>query len=120
MSEHNWQVFTAEELSERVGGNKVALFEFVRSPGLSSIVYKLPAGSKDMQAPHVEDEIYFVLGGRATLRVAGQERKVAPRNILFVRAMTIHSFFDIEEDLIVVGVFGSQSSVVRRASYSGG
>ncbi len=120
MSEHNWQVFTAEELSERVGGNKVALFEFVRSPGLSSIVYKLPAGSKDMQAPHVEDEIYFVLGGRATLRVAGQERKVAPGNILFVRAMTIHSFFDIEEDLIVVGVFGSQSSVVRRASYSGG
>lgn len=120
MTEQSWQVFTAEELSDRVGGKEIALFEFIRTPGLRSIVYKLPAGSKDMQAPHVEDEIYFVLGGRATLRVADQERKVAPGNIVLVRAMTIHSFFDIEEDLIVVGVFGSQTSAVRRASYSGG
>ncbi|MEO8202339.1 MAG: cupin domain-containing protein [Betaproteobacteria bacterium] len=67
-----------------------------------------------------ESATYFVLSGRATLRVAGQERDVAPGNILLVRAMTIHSFFDKEEDLIVVGVFGSQTSAVRRESYSGG
>ncbi len=108
MRKHEWQVFTLEELSAKVEGKEARLFEFIRTPALSCMAYRLPAGSRDMQAPHLEDEIYFVLSGRARVRVAGQERKVAPGNILFVRATLEHSFFDIEEDLVVVAVFGAQ------------
>jgi mannose-6-phosphate isomerase-like protein (cupin superfamily) len=107
LSEHDWEVFTVEELSAKVEGKEASVFEFLRTPTLSCMVYRLPAGSRDMQAPHLEDEVYFVLSGRARLRVAGLEREVAPGNILFIRATLEHSFFKIEEDLTVVAVFGA-------------
>ena len=107
MDERDWQVFTSEELSEKVEGEEPRLFEFLRTPGLSAIVYRLPAGFRDVQAPHLEDEVYLVLSGRASFRVAEHECKVAPGNVLFVRAGTVHSYFDIEEDLTVVAVFGT-------------
>lgn len=60
-----------------------------------------------MQAPHLEDEVYMVIDGRAKLRVGGQEREVSPGNILFVRATLEHSFFNVEEDLTLIAVFGA-------------
>ena len=103
-----WQVFALEELARKVGGSEPRLVELVRSAGLSCAVYRLPAGSNDMQAPHLEDEVYFVLAGRARLRVAGEERAVTSGSVLFVRSTLEHSFFDIEEDLTLVVVFGSR------------
>lgn len=88
-------------------GKEARLHEFIRSPALNCMVYRLPKGARDMQAPHLEDEVYFVLSGKARLRVAGQERQIAPGNILFVRATLEHSFFDIEEDLTLIAVFGA-------------
>jgi mannose-6-phosphate isomerase-like protein (cupin superfamily) len=75
-------------------------------PGLSSGVYRLPAGAKDMQAPHLEDEIYFVIEGKARLRVGEQEQEVGPGSILYVQATADHSFFDVEENLTLLAFFG--------------
>jgi len=111
VSERKWEIFSFEELSARVEGKEPAIYEFIRSSALSCMVYRLPAGSNDMQAPHLEDEVYFVVSGRAKMRIAGQEREVRPGNILFIRSTLDHSFFDIEEDLTVIAVFGAQ---VRR------
>jgi mannose-6-phosphate isomerase-like protein (cupin superfamily) len=60
-----------------------------------------------MQAPHLEDEVYFVVSGRATLKVGGQEQEVSAGKILFVRATSEHTFFNIEEDLTLVAIFGA-------------
>ena len=105
-----WQVFTLDELARKVEGKEPRIHEFLRVPALSCAVYRLPAGARDMQAPHMEDEVYFVVSGRAKLRVAGQEREVTPGNILYVRATSTHSFFDIEEDLTLIAVFGAAHS----------
>ena len=113
MGEHDWQVFTSEELSKKVEGKEARLSEFIRTPTLSCIVYRLPAGSQDLQAPHLEDEVYLVLSGRARFQVAEQEHEIAPGSVLFVPAMIVHSFFNIEEDLTVVAVFGAQISMER-------
>ena len=75
MSDSAWQVFSLEELSENVAGGEPRFHEFLRVPTLSSGVYRLPAGSKDMQAPHLEDEVYVVLEGRARLRTGDTEPK---------------------------------------------
>ena len=109
MGESEWLTFTSEELAEKVEGSQPRLVEFIHSPGLSGVVYRLPAGSFDVQAPHLEDEIYIVLSGRAGFRVAEHECKVAAGHVLFVRAGLIHSYFDIEEDLTVVAVFGARA-----------
>ena len=106
MSDSAWKVFNLPELLERIGAEEPCYLEYLRIPGLSSGVYRLPAGSKDMQAPHLEDEIYFVLEGKARLRVAEQEQEVGPGSILYVQATADHSFFDIEEDLTLLAFFG--------------
>ena len=51
-----------------------------------------------MQAPHLEDEVYLVLEGKARLRVADKDQEVRQGSILYVQATAEHSFFDIEED----------------------
>ena len=76
-----------------------------------SNLYRLPAGARDMQAPHFEDEVYFVVSGRAKLKVAGKEHEVTAGKILYVRATSEHTFFNIEEDLTLVAVFGPTKSL---------
>lgn len=107
MTDTAWQVFRLDALAAKVAGADTRFIEFLRAPTLSCAVYRLPAGARDMQAPHLEDELYFVLSGRAKLRVDGQEHAVQPGTLLYVRATSDHSFFDIEEDLTVIAVFGA-------------
>lgn len=113
MSENAWKVFHTDELISRVQGDEPCFLEFLRMPGLSSGVYRLPAGSRDMQAPHLEDEIYYVLDGRATLQVGGEEKEVSAGSILYVGATEEHSFFDISEDLTLLAVFGKADLAVK-------
>jgi len=107
MSDNAWQVFDLAELTDKVAGNETRFHEFLRVPTLSSAIYRLPAGSSDMQAPHLEDEIYVVLEGRARLRIDGKDQQISRGKILYVGATAEHSFFDIEEDLTVLAFFGA-------------
>ena len=90
---------------QMVVGNEPRFREFLKTSSMTLSVYHLPVGSEDMQAPHYEDEVYVVLSGRATLQVEDKEYDVAKGSVLFVRANTGHSFFDIKEDLTVLAVF---------------
>ena len=47
--------------------------EFLRVPDLSAGVYVLDVGGTDPQSPHTEDELYYVIAGRAMVTV-GDER----------------------------------------------
>ena len=106
MTDTNWKVFHLDELTPKVQGDEPRFLEYLRMPGLSSALYRLPAGSRDMQAPHLEDEIYFVIDGKATLKVGDGEKEVGPGSILYVRATEEHSFFNISEDLTLLAFFG--------------
>ena len=103
----DWLIFNAEELMSKVAGSEARIFEFLRVPSLSVSIYRLPAGSRDMQAPHMEDEVYYVVEGRAWLKVEDRVHEIKPGSVLYVRATAAHSFFDIEEDLTVLAFFGS-------------
>lgn len=79
--------------------------EVLRVAALSAGVYKLAAGSEDLQSPHSEDEVYVVLRGRARVTVGAELVTVAPGSFLYVPAGVPHQFHDIEEDLAVLVVF---------------
>ena len=111
MSDSDWQVYQLAELAEKVEGTEARFHEFLRVPALSGAIYRLPAGARDMQAPHLEDEVYVVLSGRARLRIDGQDHEIAEGTILYVRATAEHSFFDITEDLTLLTFFGSNDPV---------
>ncbi len=79
--------------------------DFLRVPSLSMGLYRLKAGQADEQQPHTEDEVYFVLSGKAAFRAGGREQAVAPGSIVFVERAAEHRFVDITEDLTVLVFF---------------
>jgi len=76
--------------------------EVLRSDVLSVGLYLLPAGGRDHQEPHAEDEVYYTVRGRASFRVGVEEHAVEPGTLLFVPAGAVHFFHDIAEELILV------------------
>ena len=107
MSDSSWQVFDLDEIKGKLKGEAVEYLEFLNVPALNCGLYKLAAGSTDMQAPHDEDEVYLVLSGKARMRLAGEERSVGPGSLLYVRAATEHSFFEIEQDMVLLVFFAA-------------
>lgn len=79
--------------------------EFLRHPALSLGLYQLPAGGVDRQKPHTEDEVYYVVGGRGVINVAGEDRAVQPGSVIYVAAGVEHFFHIITEDLVILVFF---------------
>jgi len=99
------RVFDARSLRAERQASGRAYLEFLRRETLSAGLYELAAGATDPQTPHGEDELYVVLEGRASLRVAGVGHPVEPGSIVFVDAGVEHRFEAIESDLSVLVFF---------------
>ena len=78
----------------------------MRTPHLSCGVYRLSRGQPDLQVPHAEDEVYYVVEGRATIRVAAEEIPVEAGSVIFVPANVPHRFHSIDSDLVLFVAFG--------------
>lgn len=89
--------------------------EELRVPDLSVGTYCIPAGGKDTQQPHTEDEVYVVTAGRARLTADSGTVDVGPGSVLFVPAGERHRFTDITEDLTVLVFFGPAEHTRRAA-----
>ena len=89
--------------SDRPAGHNY--FELIRVPALSAGLYVLQPGEPDRQAPHREDELYYVVGGKGTIRVGTDDRPVAPGTAIFVPAGVEHHFHSITAELRVLVVF---------------
>ena len=73
--------FELADLLATQGASGRLYHEFIRTHDLSVGLYVLPAGATDPQGPHTEDEVYYVVSGRATIMVgdAGPDIGVARR-----------------------------------------
>src|SRR5918995_5460532 len=78
--------FVAQELFAGLDPDGHDFAEFFRSSTLSLTVACWPAGSMDDQEPHTEDEVYYVVSGRARLRVAEEDAAVGTGSIVYVAA----------------------------------
>lgn len=99
------KAFEIDALRQQRAESGDLYLEFLRERSLSMGVYSLPAGGSDPQQPHAEDEVYYVIAGRARLNVDGEERPVEPGTIVFVPARVPHRFRQIEEALTVLVFF---------------
>ncbi len=84
--------------------------EFLRVSSMSAGLYVLAAGSTDPQRPHHEDEMYYVLRGKARFRAGDEDRELAAGSVLFVAAEVEHRFYDIKEELAVLVFFAPAES----------
>jgi mannose-6-phosphate isomerase-like protein (cupin superfamily) len=99
---------------ERIASNK-RYYEFLRVPALSTGIYVLPKGGEDQQSPHQQDEIYYVISGRAHMKITRpgeppEDRPVSPGTVIFVEGHTEHRFHTIEEQLEVLVFFAPAES----------
>lgn len=97
--------FEVEALQQKRVEENVPYLEFLRRPSMSMGLYTLPAGAYDPQDPHEQDEVYYVVDGRATLDVEGEEQPVQSGSVVYVPAHAVHRFHTIEEDLTVIVFF---------------
>jgi mannose-6-phosphate isomerase-like protein (cupin superfamily) len=94
----------AQLISQRADSNKLYL-EFLKVPDLSMGLYVLPTGGVDPQSPHTEDEVYYVVSGRAQIKVADENRVVQTGSVVYVAKNVEHRFHSIEEELTVLVFF---------------
>jgi mannose-6-phosphate isomerase-like protein (cupin superfamily) len=97
--------FHIDDLNRQRAGEDKRYFEFLRVPTLSAGVYVLPKGGTDSQKPHREDEMYYVVRGRARMQVGPEHAEVRSGSVIFVEANVEHRFYDIEEELEVLVFF---------------
>jgi quercetin dioxygenase-like cupin family protein len=97
--------FTLSELSRLRAQSGRLYHEFLRVPTMSVGVYEIAAGGVDPQQPHTEDELYYVVRGRASITVGAGEQAVEAGSLVFVAANVEHRFHDITEELTVLVFF---------------
>jgi mannose-6-phosphate isomerase-like protein (cupin superfamily) len=97
--------FRIDDLIRRRADQGKLYLEFLRVPAMSAGVYIMPAGGTDPQKPHREDEMYYVVRGRAHMRVGNEDSEVSAGSVIFVEAEAEHRFHDIQEELEVLVFF---------------
>lgn len=100
---------SVDEIRKRING-PIPYAEFLRIPPMSCGVYVLKPGDQDMQQPHNEDEIYYVVSGAARMKVAfaerpPEDRAVAAGDLIFVAARDEHGFHSIKQELVLLVIF---------------
>jgi mannose-6-phosphate isomerase-like protein (cupin superfamily) len=108
MSQHFHQI---EKLIRDQQASGRPYLEFLRVPAMSAGVYFLPKGAKDGQSPHQEDEMYYVVSGRAKMVIGSEHADVAAGSVIFVEAKADHRFYDIEQDLLVLVFFAPAEKI---------
>jgi mannose-6-phosphate isomerase-like protein (cupin superfamily) len=99
------QAFELTKLIDQQNETGRDYLEFLRVPALSAGLYMLAAGAVDMQQPHTEDEVYYIISGRGFIRVGVEEHPVEAGTLVYVKANVEHRFHTITEDLRVLVFF---------------
>lgn len=102
--------FNMSEAEKRREQSGKRYLEFLRVSAMSAGVYVLPAGGTDPQSPHKEDEMYYVVRGRARMRAGSEDQAVREGSVIFVAAGVEHRFYDITEELVVLVFFAPAES----------
>ena len=95
--------------NQRTQSGKLYL-EFLRVPAMSAGVYVLRADASDPQSPHREEEMYYVVRGKARMTAGSGDRAVTEGSVIFVAAGVEHQFYEIEEELVALVFFAPAES----------
>ncbi|HXY04267.1 MAG TPA: cupin domain-containing protein [Terriglobales bacterium] len=98
------------DLEEQQTRAAKSYLEFLRIPEMSAGIYVLPAESSDRQSPHKQDELYYVIRGKARMKAGSEDQPVASGSLIFVAAGVEHRFYDISEELAVLVFFAPAES----------
>lgn len=107
------QIFQLGEWLDEAKEHNRAWQEYLRTTSLSMGVYRLKPGQTDYQQPHTEDEVYYVIEGKAWFRAGKEEQAVGSGTLIYVERSVEHRFYDISEDLTVLVFFAPPEGSCR-------
>ncbi|MCZ6634794.1 MAG: cupin domain-containing protein [bacterium] len=106
----DWKTFDILDLAEEQRAGDLDYLEFLKVSTLRTGLYELKAGAEDPQQPHTQDEVYYVIQGRAVFEAGSEARPVASGSVIYVRAGVDHRFREITEDLQTLVFFSAHTS----------
>ena len=106
-------VFDINHIVEGHAAKGELYYEFFEAERLSVGLYVLKSGTTDPQTPDTEDEIYYVVSGKWTVEIEGEQRKIGPGAVIYVGEHVNHRFHTITEDLNVIVVFAPPRHSLR-------
>jgi quercetin dioxygenase-like cupin family protein len=110
MTQSKADFFHLNEIDAQRAQSGKLYWEFLRVPAMSAGFYVLTAGATDPQHPHREDEMYYVIRGRARFRAGQEDREISAGSVLFVAAEVEHRFYNVAEELAMLVFFAPAES----------
>lgn len=114
-----FETFSMPALLKQRSDSRRPYLQFLKRTSLNCGVYHLAVDGHDGQSPHGQDEVYYVLSGKARFTAGEETVDVSPEDVLFVAAGIEHRFHDIEQDLELL-VFFSAARPMAAADTDGG
>lgn len=88
-------------------GNSTYFLDFLHNSSFEVGVLRLNPGQQDIQGPHSEDELYFVMEGKGYINIVEKNHEIKKGSCIFVPSNTKHYFHGNKERLVVLYVFNS-------------
>jgi mannose-6-phosphate isomerase-like protein (cupin superfamily) len=79
--------------------------DFLKIRDLEAGVLRLRPGEKDIQEPHLADELYYVIEGSGFIELGKTSRPVKKGSIIFVPSKMHHRFYGNNDELVVLYMF---------------
>ena len=83
---------------------------FINRDSLAAGVLVLQSGEEDMQTPHENDEVYYIISGNGFLKIKDKDYKVSKDKLFFVAKNVEHCFHGNTKELKVLYFFGGPDS----------
>jgi mannose-6-phosphate isomerase-like protein (cupin superfamily) len=71
-------------------------------------ILRLNPSQKDIQGPHSQDELYFIIEGEGYITIHEKDHLIEKGMCIFIPANTKHYFYGNKEKLIVLYIFASK------------
>lgn len=79
--------------------------DFLQTNKIDAGILVLKPGQKDIQKPHSQDEIYYIIEGNGFIEIEDNTRSFHSGMCIFVPSNTPHRFFDNISRIVVLYVF---------------
>jgi mannose-6-phosphate isomerase-like protein (cupin superfamily) len=77
-------------------------YEFLRTGSMSSGIYVIPKAGTDPQQPHTSDELYYIIGGKADIKIAKKHYAAKAGDLIYVAKNIPHHFYNITQKATVL------------------
>ena len=95
---------------EKIKKSSSYFHTFINRDSLAAGVLVLQPGEEDMQTPHENDEVYYIISGNGFLKIKDKDYKVSKDKLFFVAKDVEHCFHGNTKELKVLYFFGGPDS----------